>query len=82
MAIFWPTAKCAAEVTGMLVDPTGISMPWPPGRGCQTVVGVPAGVCIRPNGIRPGPGVAGAGAGAFTALTVYFSLPMTISSPG
>jgi hypothetical protein len=27
MAIFWPTSKCAVDVTGMLVDPAGISMP-------------------------------------------------------
>ena len=80
MAIFWPTAKCAVDVTGRLVDPAGYSTPCPPGSGCHSVVGVPAGWKPRPNGLRPG--AAGSAAGAFTALTVYFSLPRVISSPG
>src|SRR6516225_1798580 len=43
-AIFSPTTKPVAFVTGTLVDPAGIVITGPSGSGCQIVVALPAGV--------------------------------------
>ena len=44
MAIFSPTAKPATLVTGTLVEPAGIVITGPSGRGCHSVVLLPAAV--------------------------------------
>ena len=44
MPIFSPTAKPATLVTGTLVEPTGIVITGPSGRGCHSVVVLPAAV--------------------------------------
>src|ERR1035437_10122444 len=44
MPIFWPTSKPATLVTGTLVEPTGIVITGPSGRGCHKVVLLPAAV--------------------------------------
>ena len=44
MAIFSPTTKPATLVTGTLVEPAGIVITGPSGRGCHSVVLLPAAV--------------------------------------
>ena len=44
MAIFWPTAKPEVLATGTLVEPAGMVITGPSGRGCHSVVRSPAAV--------------------------------------
>ncbi len=38
MPIFWPTTKSATLATGTFVEPAGIVITGPSGRGCHSVV--------------------------------------------
>ncbi len=46
MAIFWPTSKLETLSTGRFVEPGGIVMIGPSGRGCHSVVWLLAAVPI------------------------------------
>ena len=58
MAIFSPTAKPATLVTGTVVEPAGIVITGPSGKGCHNVVALPAAYIPAARGLLAPSGAA------------------------
>src|SRR4030042_1434584 len=70
MAIFWPPSKPFTLVTDTLVEPAGIVITGPSGRGCQTVVRPRVPPLRPPKKPPPKGGADGAGAVGVLVLAI------------